>query len=33
MDLDADPEHLVGYSYTERKTSGDLDVRRTSRVI
>jgi hypothetical protein len=33
MDLDADPERLVGYYYTERKTSGDMDVRRTSRVI
>ena len=33
MDLDADPEHLVGYYYTERKTSGDMDVQRTSRVI
>ena len=33
MDLDADPERLVGYYYTERKTSGDMDVQRTSRVI
>ncbi len=33
MDIDADPEHLVGYYYTERKTSGDIDVRRTSRKI
>jgi hypothetical protein len=33
MDRDADPEHLVGYYYTERKTSGDMDVRRTSRGI
>jgi hypothetical protein len=33
MDIDADPERLIGYYYTERKTSGDMDVRRTSRVI
>ncbi len=32
MDIDADSERLVGY-YTQRKTSGDMDVRRTSRVI
>jgi hypothetical protein len=31
LDIDTDPERLVGYYYTERKTSGDIDVRRKSR--
>ena len=31
MDYDGDPDHLVGMYYTERKTSGDLDVRRPPR--
>ena len=33
MDMDANPERLLGYYYTERKTSGDMDVGRTSRAI
>ena len=33
LDIDTDPERLVGFYYTDRKTSGDMDVRRTSREI
>jgi SMODS-associating 2TM, beta-strand rich effector domain len=28
LDIDTDPERLVGYYYTDRRTSGDIDVRR-----
>jgi hypothetical protein len=28
LDIDTDPERLVGCYYTDRKTSGDIDVRR-----
>jgi hypothetical protein len=28
LDIDNDPERLVGCYYTDRKTSGDIDVRR-----
>jgi hypothetical protein len=28
LDIDTDPGRLVGYYYTDRKTSGDIDVRR-----
>jgi hypothetical protein len=28
LDIDSDPERLVGCYYTDRKTSGDIDVRR-----
>jgi len=28
LEAEADPHRLVGYYYTERKTSGDIDVRR-----
>lgn len=31
VDYDLDPERLIGRYYTARKTTGDLDVRRTSR--
>ncbi len=33
LDIDTDPERLVGYYYTERKTSGDIDVRRTKATV
>ena len=33
VDIDTDPERLVGYYYTERKTSGDIDVKRKSRTV
>ena len=33
LDLDEDPNHLVGCYYTDRKTSGDIDVRRTSPAV
>ena len=28
LDIDTDPERLVGDYYTDRRTSGDIDVRR-----
>jgi hypothetical protein len=28
LDIDTHPERLVGYYYTDRRTSSDIDVRR-----
>jgi hypothetical protein len=33
LDIDADPERLLGCYYTDRKTSGDIDVRRVDTAI
>jgi hypothetical protein len=33
MDYERDPDRLVGQYFTERKTSGDIEVRRASRVV
>ena len=33
LDIDEDPNHLVGCYYTDRKTSGDIDVHRTSTAV
>jgi hypothetical protein len=33
LDIDTDPERLIGCYYTDRKTSGDLDVRRVATAI
>jgi hypothetical protein len=33
LDLDTDPERLVGCYYTDRKTSGDIDVRRLKSTV
>ena len=33
VDADTDPERLIGCYYTDRKTSGDIDVRRNARTI
>jgi|SRR5215472_15730217 len=33
VDIDTDPERLVGYYYTDRKTSGDIDVRRVRTTV
>jgi hypothetical protein len=32
-DIDTDPERLVGYYYTDRKTSGDLTARRVTTML
>ena len=33
LDIDTDPERLVGCYYTDRKTSGDIDVRRRKNTL
>jgi hypothetical protein len=33
LDIDTDPERLVGCYYTDRKTSGDIDVRRLKSTV
>jgi hypothetical protein len=33
LDIDTDPERLVGFYYTDRKTSGDIDVRRLKSTV
>jgi hypothetical protein len=33
LDIDTDPERLVGCYYTDRKTSGDIDVRRVRTTV
>ena len=33
MDYERDPDRLVGQYFTERKTSGDIEVRRVSRDV
>jgi len=33
MDIDADPSRLAGQYYTDRRTTGDIDVRRVSRNV
>lgn len=33
LDLDTDPERLIGCYYTDRKTSGDIDLRRITAII
>jgi hypothetical protein len=33
LDIDTDPERLVGCYYTDRKTSGDIDVRRVKTTV
>lgn len=33
LDIDTDPERLIGCYYTDRKTSGDMDVRRIETTI
>ena len=33
LDIDEDPNHLVGCYYTDRKTSGDIDVCRASTAV
>jgi hypothetical protein len=33
MDYERDPDRLVGQYFTERKTNGDIDLRRTSREV
>jgi hypothetical protein len=33
LDVDTDPERLVGCYYTDRKTSGDIDVRRLKSTV
>jgi len=33
LDIDADPERLIGCYYTDRKTSGDIDIRRVRNTL
>lgn len=33
LDIDTDPERLIGCYYTDRKTSGDMDVRRVGTTV
>jgi hypothetical protein len=33
LDVDEDPDRLIGYYYTDRKTSGDIDVCRIGRTV